>query len=122
MIGKICTILTPFYDVRINGMSMKKRPALVIGMADGTDMTLLPVSSISDKGRVNPKYDVLIEVAKYPLTGLKHDSYIRTNKVFTANLSEVNVWVGDVKSTYPDLFVDVMGRFEEYAEEILKNM
>lgn len=103
-------------------MEIKQRPALVIGLADSSDLTMLPVSRVSDKRRIDAKYDVMIDPAQYPTSGLTAVSYIRTNKVFTANAKEIGTVRCDLKAEYPDLYLDIMALFEEYIGYIMSNI
>ena len=118
MIGKFCTLLMPYYDAANKRMSIKARPALVIGMADSEDMTVLPVSKVSDYRRVNATYDLKVEPSAYPRMNLKTVSYIRTNKVYTANKKEVGSIVCDLKAEYFDLYMDAIKMFKNYVASI----
>ena len=121
MTGKLCTILMPYYDAQNEKMSVKARPALVIGTADADDLTVLPVSRVTDSRRINGTYDIRVDPSEYPNTNLKAVSYIRTNKVYTANRKDVGNIICDLNAEYPELCKNVILLFDEYVADIKRN-
>ncbi len=121
MIGKLCTILTPYYDIHQQQMQIKARPALVIGKADESDLTLLPVSRVSDRRRIHPEFDLMIDPAIYSEANLRVTSYIRTHKVFTADSKDIGNVFADLKTSYPDLFAQAVRLFKTYTDHLVEN-
>lgn len=118
MIGKIYKARTPFYDQTIQQMSYKARPALVLAKADAEDYVILPVSSISIRANIDPVYDIEIDPRLYPKLNLRNISYVRTHKqtiVHRANLGDV---IGDVKSYYEDLYLEILEKREVFSNSI----
>jgi len=122
MIGKICTFHMPYYDIKSRKMLIKARPALVIGYADKTDLTVLPVSKVSDQRRIHPKYDIKVDPSLYPKSNLSCVSYIRTHKVYTVNSQELNVIVCDLKAEYDEIYLRALCLFEEYTKKLLEQI
>ncbi|WP_036612780.1 hypothetical protein, partial [Oribacterium sp. P6A1] len=87
MIGKAYKSLVPYYDVIAKKQKFKSRPCLIIGQADAGDYVVLPISSITDRSRVHPKYDMPLDTAKF--TFLTKDSYLRTHKQTVVNISNL---------------------------------
>ncbi|OFL16106.1 hypothetical protein HMPREF2782_07575, partial [Anaerococcus sp. HMSC068A02] len=88
-VGCIFTVRFRYYDLRENKTKTKKRPFLIIKEENSTypiDLTVLPVSSVTNRNRLNLYYDIEINKNTYPSLNLNRDiSYIRTNKVQTIN-------------------------------------
>ena len=120
MIGEVWTVLIGFYDVRIHRMNHKARPALVIAQADSDDYVILPISSVSRRENLDPLYDVEVDPAQYPLLGFPHLSYIRTHKQTTVHIGEMGSKKSDLRGTYPDLFLDVIAKREQFSNEITR--
>lgn len=122
MIGKICSISTPYYDSRERQMKIKSRPALIIAQADISDYNVLPISKISDKSKIDPVYDIPIDPNKYPKLNLSVYSYIRTHKQTVTNKSQISKIWGDLKEDYPELYVAIADKIEKYNKYIIDNM
>lgn len=58
MIGKAYTSSVPYYDRQEKRQKFKSRPCLIIGQADPGDYVILPISSVSDKSKIDPVYDI----------------------------------------------------------------
>ena len=56
MIGKIYTVLFPYYDRKLQRNPYKKRPILIIAGSRNNDFTVLPVSSVSIKKNLDIEY------------------------------------------------------------------
>lgn len=114
--GNIYTCLVKF---QIRGqVQLKQRPVLIIGKADDGDYTALPISKIPNKQNVNENYDIQVPMNEFPNLNLTVDSYVRTNKIFTANRVEIYKFVSDVNVEYPDLHEKVITKFREYTSSI----
>lgn len=122
MIGKICTILTPYYDSKSKQMTIKSRPALIIAQADSSDFNVLPVSKVSDKSKIDEFYDIPLDTNIYPLLNLTTFSYVRTHKQTTVNVREIGKVFGNMKGDYPDLYQTVVDKLKAYNERIYNMM
>ena len=71
MIGKICSVLLPYFNLNKQANSFKKRPALVLAKADENDYVILPISSVSYRKNIDIEYDILIDPIKYPIGDIK---------------------------------------------------
>ena len=119
MIGKICTILSPFYDSENQKKAFKKRPALVIAGPRNNDYIILPVSSVSKKENLDNEYDIKIDPEKYPDLKLKKVSYIRTHKQTTVHRAEILGTISSLKEDYKDLYEKVIETWSEFQYEVL---
>lgn len=117
-IGKIYSLLAPYYDIHINQMAMKKRPALIIGKADNEDYAVLPISTISNKNKRDIYFDLEITSADYPLLQLSRTSYIRTHKQQTVHNSQIYTEIANLKQYYPDLFREILAKVKEFQQKI----
>lgn len=116
MIGKICKARTPFYDNLRGKMSIKTRPVLIIAKADSNDYVVLPVSSITYPANIHPKYDIKVEPSLYPKLKLNKTSFIRTHKQTVIYRSDIGDKIGDLKSDYEDLFLEILVMREEFSK------
>ena len=87
MVGKIVRCLTQYYDARLQRISIKSRPALVLKSPENDDYVVLPISTIPNRINVNPTYDIEIDPAKIGLAG----SPTKVNKSFTKGVKEPGV-------------------------------
>lgn len=114
MIGKVWTSLTKCYDVRDRRNKVKARPVLIISELRNNDYTVLPVSSVTKKENLDNDFDVEISPAKYPLLNINHISYVRTHKQLTVHMASLGKEISDLKKEYPDLFLDIMSKREQW--------
>ena len=119
MIGKIYCFLTPYYNASLGKMDYKKRPALIIGISDRSDYAVLPVSRVTNPVNLDLNYDIKIDPSVYPLSGLKFVSYVRTHKQTVFNAGELGSYVGDLKTDYEDLYLEILEKLEEYNGNLL---
>lgn len=121
MIGKICKIYTAFYDKSTHKKSFKWRPGLVISGTNGQDCdrAVLPVSTITISKYIDPYFDIPISISSYPLLSLDKDSYIRTGKQISVSGPDIGDVISDLRTCYPDLYIDVLARLEEYNKKII---
>jgi len=75
--GDVVVAPFPFFDL----MAAKKRPALVIAALTGDDVLLCQITS---KG-VSDSYAIAITSDDFECGGLRQDSNIRPNRLFTAD-------------------------------------
>ena len=121
MIGKVYTSVIKFYDNNTNMTRLKARPVLIIGDERNNDYTVLPVSSVSKKANLDAEYDIELDPVKYPLLNLNKVSYLRVHKQCTVHKSSVVKKVGELKGSYPELFLEVMGKLEKWNNELLNS-
>ncbi len=122
MIGKVCYSLTPYYDKTIGRNSFKKRPVLIIGNADSGDYNVLPLSRVTNSKMIDAYYDIPVSPLVYPKLNLTTLSYVRTHKQTFVNQASISSQImGDMKSDYPDLYLDVLSKLEDYNKKLLKN-
>ena len=129
-IGKICKTLTRFKNPRTGKTGFKSRPCLVIGVEkkdsniSSVDYTVLPISKISKRENINDHYDHEVEKISYPDLNLtENTSYIRTHKQTVINGRDMitDSFISDVKSEYPDLFSDVMSKFNNWNTKLYED-
>lgn len=120
MIGKIYKARTPFYNQTTHQMSYKARPALVLANADTEDYVVLPVSSISIQTNIDPVYDIKIDPTLYPDLHLRKVSYVRVHKQTIVHRAELGDEIGDMRSNYEDLYLEILAKREEFSDFITK--
>lgn len=119
MKGKLVTLTTPYYNVRTGLMDFKSRPALVIGEADAGDYVVLPVSRVSDRRRISPRYDMEIIPSNFPQLNLKSISYVRTHKQFTTHKNSIHKVIADFRGLYEDKYIEIISQVEAFQKEML---
>lgn len=115
MIGKICKISTPYYDSVKKRMSFKTRPALVIAQADCGDYVILPVSTITHKGNIDPDFDIPIDPSVYPKLNLNKISYVRTHKQTIAHRASIISVISDLRTEYEELYLEILIKREDFS-------
>lgn len=121
LIGKAYVSVFKFYNNKTKKMDFKKRPLLIVGKADATDYVVLPISRVTNKNNLNLDYDIPIEPEEFPLMNLKQISYVRTNKSSTVNCCELVKEIIDFRENYPDKYLDIMIKMEEFQKNIIDN-
>ncbi len=86
--GDIVVVPFPFSDLT----QAKRRPALVLAELEGADLILCQITSRA----VSDGYAVSLSDADFVNGGLKHESNIRPNRIFTADNAIVLYRVGSV--------------------------
>ena len=114
MIGKIYSTVFPYYDSKTQKNSFKKRPVLIIGGPRNNDYTVLPISTVTKKANLDSEYDLEINPANYPLLHLDKLSYVRVHKQTTVHIVSLTSFIGDMKSEYADLYLNVLEKLEEF--------
>ncbi len=74
--GRVIVVPFPFSDLSAS----KKRPALVVGTIEGEDVILCQITSKTKKDN----YSIQLSDKDFKEDGLKIDSMIRPNRLFTA--------------------------------------
>ncbi|AYW50780.1 hypothetical protein C7H83_10030 [Tetragenococcus halophilus] len=122
LIGQIKTSRFPYYNSKKGKMDFKSRPILIIGVEKEVgpcDLTILPVSSITNQKNIIFDYDIKLDINKYPLLSLKNTSYCRTSKVSTVSSHEVGVrTICNLKNTYPDIYKAINDAYEMYQNTL----
>lgn len=120
MIGKICWAVFPYYDSKLNKNAFKKRPVLIIGDARNNDYTVLPISTVTRKANLDDVYDIEIDVVKYQKLCLPKNCYVRSHKQTIVHKASVTSCIGNMKTDYPDLFLLVMQKWEQFNNYVLE--
>lgn len=120
--GTVCLTKFPYYDTNTCSRAFKSRPVVIIGKADYSDYTVLPISSVSISANIDPFYDVEIKSSQYPSLNLsKNVSYVRTHKQTTINEKDIVQTLGNVKAAYPDLFLTILEKVEQSSVKLIAN-
>ena len=120
MIGKIYTSVVPFFDNKLHRNSFKARPVLIIAGPRNNDYTVLPISTVSRKENLDPVYDIQIVPQDYPKLGLDKVSYIRVHKQTVVHTASLHKEIGDLKEDYQEKYLEILGKLEEYNQELLE--
>lgn len=123
-IGCIYTVRFRYFDINLNRMNTKQRPFLIIKEENSThqkDLSALPISSVTNKNRLDLSYDIEIDKNIYPDLNLNKDiSYIRTGKVQTINEKDLIKKVCDnFENKYPELYDKIRTKVQDYFVDIL---
>ena len=121
MIGKAYVSTFQFYNNHSHRMEFKDRPVLIIGKADAKDYVILPISRVTNSANLDVDYDFKIEPHEVPLMNLKQVSYIRTHKQSVIHAGEITKLIVDFKKEYPDKYVDVIAKMEEFQKNLIDN-
>jgi len=121
VIGKAYVSTFQFYDNRNHRMSFKNRPVLIVGQADATDYVILPISRVTNSANLDMDYDYKVEPQDVPLMNLTQTSYIRTHKQSTVHAGELTREIVDFKNEYPDKYIDVIAKMEEFQKKLIDN-
>ena len=87
--GDVVVIPFPFSDLT----SSKKRPSVVVSNLKGTDVILCQVTSSAKKD----EYAIPLRKKDFSIGGLKVNSSIRTNKLFTAHKDLISYKAGSLE-------------------------
>lgn len=119
MIGKAYKSRVPYYDRITKTQKFKSRPCLIIGQADSGDYVILPISSISDKSKIDPIYDIPLDKSVY--TFLNKNSYLRTHKQTVVNISSLRDQLSDFKLSYEETYVEALSKVEQFQKQLISN-
>ena len=119
MIGKAYVSTFPFYNNSTHRMEFKNRPVLIVGEADVTDYVILPISRVTNSANIDSEYDYCINPQDVPLMNLTQVSYIRTHKQCVVHSGELTKEIVDFKKEYPDIYIDVIAKMEEFQKKII---
>ena len=121
MVGKIGIFLSPYYDMARKVNSFKRRPALIVGIADAGDYNVLPISKITQRQHFDFDYDIPIDITIYPNLNLtQNPSYIRVHKQTVFNSRALDKTISNPKIDYPDLYLSIITKLEEYNKKLIE--
>lgn len=95
-VGSVVITSFPFSNLKAH----KNRPALVLGFSDFNDVVLCQITSVDD----GDLRKVKLSSRSFKNGGLFVDSYVRPDKLFTADKSLISNNVGEIK---PELLKEV---------------
>ena len=90
MKGDVVVVPFPFSDLS----QSKRRPALVISALDGDDLILCQITSQT----IKDKYAIAVNDNDFETGGLKQQSNLRPNRIFTADTHIVLYKIGSLKN------------------------
>lgn len=118
MIGKVYLSVVDFYDSRLQAVSRKARPVLIVGGPYESDYIVLPISTVTNRANLNPHYDILIPPQARHSLDLPRECFIRTHKQLPVHRASLLRLKGDMKADVPDLYVNAIAKLEEFQREI----
>lgn len=123
MIGTICISAFKYYDNTKHRMAFKGRPVLVIGKADNSDYVVLPISRVTKRENLDPRYDYEMKPEIYADSALKLSatSYVRTHKQATLNEGEITKQVINFKCEFPEAYSVIINLVEEFQKKMIEN-
>jgi mRNA interferase MazF len=89
IVGSVMVTSFPFSNLKAH----KNRPALVLGISDFNDVVLCQITSISD----GDLQKIKLTSSSFSTGGLPIESYVRPDKLFTADSSLISKTVGQLK-------------------------
>ena len=120
-IGKIVKVRLPYFDVSLNKVNFKIRPAVVIAVESDNlpcDFTILPISSISRKENISPYYDIPIN--NYNKFNLKNLSYVRCHKIATTHSTNIDrKIISDLKLLDLSLYHNLIQKYKQFSDNII---
>jgi len=118
LIGKIYSIITPYYDLRTGRNAFKSRPALILSDIRNNDYTVLPISTVSRQENRDTEYDIAIDITVYPNLNLRRNCFVRTHKQTTVHRAELGAEISDLKGSYPELFEEILQHLNQFNSEL----
>lgn len=95
LIGRYCFSTFAYFNPKTTKYEYKKRPILVIGVEKEflpCDITVLPISKISNVHNIDDTYDYKLTRKDFPKCSLGYDpSYVRTHKITTIHSKDLSV-------------------------------
>ncbi|MBP3543259.1 MAG: hypothetical protein J6J86_03425, partial [Lachnospiraceae bacterium] len=74
-----------------------------------------------NRANLDSDYDVGINPSNYPLLNLRKSCYVRTHKQTTVHQASLTTLIGNMKDNYPDLYLNVLEKLDEFNQEIFHN-
>lgn len=116
-----------YYDIKTQSVRFKVRPILIIAIERNyfhTDLTVLPISSVSNKKNIDYKFDISIGKIECPTLQYitKDYCYVRVHKPNTINSNNVLIEsnLDNLKLVYPYKFEQISLAWSEFSESLLK--
>lgn len=116
-----------YYDIKTKSVRFKVRPILIIAIERNyfhTDLTVLPISSVSNKKNIDSKFDISIGKIECPtLRYITRDyCFVRTHKPYTINSNSLftDSNLDNLKVLYPHKFEQISLAWSEFSETLLK--
>ena len=81
MVGKIVRCLTQYYDARLQRISIKSRPALVLKSPENDDYVVSPSANAPRRISVQPTDEAVIDAGKVSKVKLASIVDIRTDRL-----------------------------------------
>lgn len=119
MIGKVCQSVVDFYDSKTRTTRKKARPVLVVGGPRNNDYTVLPISTVKNRGNLDDEYDLPIELADRAKLNLPEECFVRTHKQMTVHEASLVRTRGDMRTDAPDLYLKALELMERYQSELM---
>lgn len=119
MIGKVYLSVIDFYDSKLQAMSKKARPVLIVGGPYENDYIVLPISTITNRANLNPYYDILIPPQDRLTLSLPRECFIRTHKQLPVHGASLLRLKGDMKADIPGLYLDAISKMEEFQRKLI---
>ena len=104
--GDVVVLDFPFSNL----LAVKRRPALIIKIPRGGDLIVNQITGKSQESSV----EVQINKKDFKEGGLKIDSYLRLDKIFSIEKSIIKYKAGSLKS---EKFKEVMGRIISFLKD-----
>lgn len=79
------------------------------------------LSTVTKKANLDSEYDLEINPVNYPLLHLDKLSYVRVHKQTTVHKVSLTSLIGDMKTEYVDLYLNVLEKLEEFNKTTLDN-
>ena len=116
-----------YYDIKTQSVRFKVRPILIIAIERNyfhTDLTVLPISSVSNKKNIDYKFDISIGKIECPTLQYitKDYCHVRVHKPNTINSNNVLIEsnLDNLKLVYPYKFEQISLAWSEFSESLLK--
>lgn len=125
LINKIVYASFPYFDLKANKKGYKLRPVLIIGAEKDyfeCDLTMLPISTVSNKMNLHPVCDVNIGLLECP--GLhsidKEVCYVRTHKQSTVYSKDIvtSKKFDDLSITYKAKLKEIKFKVSEFNKTL----
>lgn len=121
LINKIVYTSFPFFDIHSKKKKYKSRPVLIIGAEKNKfecDLTMLPISTVSNKEHLDSNFDINIGLIECPnLTSITQDEcYVRTHKQSTVHSKDIitSKKYDDLQLKYSEKIVEIKEKLQEF--------
>ncbi|MCJ0914290.1 MULTISPECIES: hypothetical protein [Mammaliicoccus] len=125
LINKIVYASFPYFDLKTNKKGYKLRPVLIIGAEKDCfecDLTMLPISTVSNKVNLHSIYDVNIGLLECPSlhSSYKEICYVRTHKQSTVYSKDIvtSKKFDDLSITYQEKLEEIKFKVSEFNKTL----